>query len=146
MVFRWSLADLNNAVLWVIWARPPIFNFSSPLSKPLGTVPSAPITTGIIVFFMFHSFFISLERSMYLSLFVFFPFHSVVSQNGKVEYSAGSLFLLTIYYYHYYYYHTPLKVFHTSVSWGFLTGVWVTASLLKPSWLFSVFWLILIII
>ena len=30
------------------------------------------------------------------------------------------------------------------VSWWFLTGVWMTASLLKSPWLFSVFWSILI--
>ena len=35
---------------------------------------------------------------------------------------------------------TPLRVFHTSISWCFSTGVWVTASLLKSPGLFSVFW------
>ena len=35
---------------------------------------------------------------------------------------------------------TPFRVFHTSVSRWFLTGVWVTASLLKSPGLFSVFW------
>ena len=33
-----------------------------------------------------------------------------------------------------------LRVFHTSVTWWFLIGVWVTTSLLKPPGLFSVFW------
>ena len=32
------------------------------------------------------------------------------------------------------------RVFHTSVSWWFLTGVWVTASLLKSPGLVSGFW------
>ena len=32
------------------------------------------------------------------------------------------------------------RVFHISVSWGFPTGVWVTASLLDSPGLFSVFW------
>ena len=41
---------------------------------------------------------------------------------------------------------TPLKAFHTNVSWWFFTGVWVTASPLKSLGLFSVFWFILIII
>ena len=36
------------------------------------------------------------------------------------------------------------RVFHNNVSWCFLTGVWVTASFLKSSGLFSVFWAILI--
>ena len=34
---------------------------------------------------------------------------------------------------------TPLRVFQTSVSWWFLTGVWVTASLHKSLGLSSVF-------
>ena len=51
------LADLSNAVIWMVSDRPPISNFSSPLTKPLGIVPSAPFTIGITVTFMFHSFF-----------------------------------------------------------------------------------------
>ena len=53
--------------------RPLISNFSSPLSKPLGTVPSEPITIGITVTLMFPSifFFISLSKSKYLFLFSF---------------------------------------------------------------------------
>ena len=35
------------------------------------------------------------------------------------------------------------QVFHTSVSRWFLTGVWLTVSLLKRPGLFSVFWPIL---
>ena len=44
------------------------FQPSSPLSNSLVTVPNAPITIGIIVSCMFHSFFNSLARSRYLSL------------------------------------------------------------------------------
>ena len=44
----------------------------------------------------------------------------------------------------FYDYFTPLGVFHTSISWWSLTGIWVTASLLKSPRLFSVFWPILI--
>ena len=33
-----------------------------------------------------------------------------------------------------------LRVFHISFSWWFFTGVWVTASHLKPPGFFSVFW------
>ena len=36
-----------------------------------------------------------------------------------------------------------LRVFHISINWCFLTGVWVIASLLKYPGLFSVFWPIL---
>ena len=44
------------------------------------------------------------------------------------------------YYYYYYYCFTLLRVFHISLSWWFLTGVWVTENLLKSPGLFSVFW------
>ena len=42
------------------------------------------------------------------------------------------------YIWNYYYYF--FWVFHTSVSWWFFTGVWVTASLFKFPGHFSVFW------
>ena len=73
MVFHWSLSDsnspqvsrtllsilavLNNVVVWMVSTRPPTSNSSSPFSNPLVTVPKASITIGIIVTFMFHSFF-----------------------------------------------------------------------------------------
>ena len=84
MVFHWSLSDskspqvsrtllsvlaiLNN-VFWMVSTRPLTSKSSSPFSNPLVTVPNAPITIGIIVTFMFHSFFNSLARSKYLSIF-----------------------------------------------------------------------------
>ena len=43
-----------------------------------------------------------------------------------------------VYYYYYYYYYSLIRVFHIRVS--LITGVWVTASLLKSPGLFSVFW------
>ena len=85
MVFHWSLSDskfpqvsrtllsilavLNNAVFWMVSTRPPTSKSSSPFSNLLVTVPNAPITIGIIVTCMFHSFFNSLDRSRYLSFF-----------------------------------------------------------------------------
>ena len=85
MVFHWSLSDskspqvsrtllsilavLNNAVVWMVSTRPPTSKSSSPFSNSLLTVPNAPITIGIIVTGMFHSFFSSLARSRYLSFF-----------------------------------------------------------------------------
>ena len=60
MVFHWSLsdskspqvsrtlrsilADLNNAVVWIVYTRPPTPKSSSSFSNPLVTVPNAPIT------------------------------------------------------------------------------------------------------
>ena len=87
MAFHWSLgdsnspqvprsflnilADLNNTVVLMVSPRPPISKSSSLCINPLVTVPRAPIITGITVTFMFHSFFISLARSKYSSLFSF---------------------------------------------------------------------------
>ena len=109
MVFHWSLSDskspqvfrallsilaiLNKVLLWIVSTRPPTSKSSSPFSNPLVTVPNAPITIGIIVTYMFHSFFNSLARSTYLSLF---QFYSVVSRDSKVDNVAISLFLLLL--------------------------------------------------
>ena len=83
MVFHWSLSDskspqvfrtllsilavLNNAVVWMVSTRPPTSKSSSPFNNPLGTVPKEPIIIGIIVTFIFHSFFSSLAKSRYSS-------------------------------------------------------------------------------
>ena len=63
------LEVLSNAVIWIIATSPPTFKSSRPFINPLVIVPKAPITFGTIVTFMFHSFFNSLARSMYLSFF-----------------------------------------------------------------------------
>ena len=49
-------ADLSNAVGRMVSIIPLISSSSSPLSEPLGTVPSAPTTIGIIVTFISHNF------------------------------------------------------------------------------------------
>ena len=83
MVFHWSLgdrkspqvsrnllsilADLNNAVVGMVFTRPLISEYSRPLINPLLTVPRAPITIGINFTFMFYRYFNSLARSRYLS-------------------------------------------------------------------------------
>ena len=59
------LADLNNAIVWMISTCPLISLSSSPFTSPLG-FPNAPTP----VIFMFHSFFCSLARSSFLSLFL----------------------------------------------------------------------------
>ena len=85
MVFHWKLSDSKslhvsrtllsilavfiNAVVWMVSTRPPTSKSSRLFNYPLVTVPKAPITIGIIVTFMFHRFFNSLARWMYLSLF-----------------------------------------------------------------------------
>ena len=87
MVFHWSLSDsksadvfgtlfnilanLYNAVVWMVSARPPISNPSSLFTKSLWMVPSALTTIGITVTFMFHNFLTFSARSKYLSFFSF---------------------------------------------------------------------------
>ena len=56
-------------IVWMVSTRPPTSKSSRPFNNPLVTVPKAPITIGIIVTFMFHSFFNSQARSRYFSLF-----------------------------------------------------------------------------
>ena len=109
MVFHWSLSDikspqvsrtllsilavLNSAVVWTVSTRPPTSKSSSPFSNPLVTVPNTPITIGIIVTCMFHSFFQFLSKvEVLILLFTFFQFYSVVNRDSKVDNFASSLF------------------------------------------------------
>ena len=57
------LADHNNAAFWMISTCPPTSKSANTFTNPLGIVPSKPITAGITVTFVFHSFFSSLARS-----------------------------------------------------------------------------------
>ena len=59
------LADLNNAVVWMVTFSPLISKSSSPFINHSMTVPRASITISIDVTFMFHSFFNSLAKSRY---------------------------------------------------------------------------------
>ena len=65
------LTNLKTVVVWRITPRPLISKSSSPFHNPSVTAPRAPITIGIIVTFMSHSFFNYLVRSWYLSFFSF---------------------------------------------------------------------------
>ena len=53
----------------MVSTRPPTSKSSRPFNNPLVTLPKASITIGVIVTFIFHSFFNSLARSRYLSFF-----------------------------------------------------------------------------
>ena len=89
------LAVLNNAVVWIVSTRPPISKSSKPFNNPLVTVPNAPITIGTIVTFMFHSFFISLARSRYLTFFfTLLQNYSVVRRDNKIDNFGDSLFFV----------------------------------------------------
>ena len=65
------LPVLSNGVVLMVYTRPPTSKSSSPFNNPFVTVPNAPITIGIIVTFMIHSFFNSIARWRYLSFFSF---------------------------------------------------------------------------
>ena len=113
MVFRWRLSDskspqvsktllsiltvFNNAVVLMVSTRSPTSKSSRHFNNPLVTVPKAPITIGIIVTFLFHSFFLfSSKVEVLISLFTFFQFYTVVSRDSKVDNLADFLFLLLI--------------------------------------------------
>ena len=111
------LAIFNNAVVWMVSTRPPTSKSSRPFNDLLVTVPKAPITIGIIVTFMFHSFFqFSSKIEVCISLFTFFQLLLL-------------LLLLLL----------SLQVFNTNINWWSFTGVWVTVSLFRSTGLFSVF-------
>ena len=90
------LAVFNNDVFWVVSTRSPTSKSSSPFNNPLVTVPKAPIPMGIIVTFMFQSFF-QFNSKVELLTFLF-RFYSVVCRDSIVDNYAD-------YYYYYYYYH-----------------------------------------
>ena len=92
------LANLNNAVLWMVSILPPIFDSSNPLFNALETVPSAPTTIGITVTWMFHRFFLVLWQSpIFVYLFTFFSFYFAVCWNGKIHNTASSLFFILLF-------------------------------------------------
>ena len=78
MVFHWSLSDsksplvfrtllsilpiVNNAVVWMVSNRPVISKSFSLFNNPLVTVPKVLITIGVIVPFMFPSFFFPIPQ------------------------------------------------------------------------------------
>ena len=91
------LAVLNNAVVWMVSTRLPTSKSSSPFYNPSVTVPKAPITVGIIVTFMFHSFLNSPVRSRYLSFFSHsFSFILWSAGQQSRQFCKFSFFLLII--------------------------------------------------
>ena len=66
------LANLNNAVVWMVSTRPLISKFSSPCTNPLMTVQRAPITIGISNTFMVHIFSVPSKGQVLIFLFNFF--------------------------------------------------------------------------
>ena len=61
---------LEYCLIFMVSTHPLISKSSSLCTKPLGIVPSTPITIGITITLIFQSFFSSLGRYKYLSLFL----------------------------------------------------------------------------
>ena len=113
MVFPWTasllkspgtflsiLADISNAVVCIVSTRPHISKSCFPSTNPLGTVPRAPITVGINVTFMSHSFFQLLSKvQVLIHLFSYFQFYSVVSRDSKINNSASSFSLFFFFFF-----------------------------------------------
>ena len=77
----------------MVSTRPPTSKSSNPFNNPLVIVPNAPIKIGLIVTFMFHSFFLfSSKVEVFILIFTFFQVYSVVSRDSKVDNLANSLF------------------------------------------------------
>ena len=165
MVFHWSLSDskspevsrtllsilavLNNVVVWNVSTRPPTSKSSRLFSNPLVTVPNAPITIGVIVTFVFHSFFSSLAKSRYLSFFSH-SFSFILCSAG----TAKSTILQVLFFFFFFLLIIIILLFSEfftpSVSWLFVVIVKVVvvvviwkfsfqkASLFSSPWLFSV--------
>ena len=87
------LADLNNAAVWMVSTRTVISKSFSYCMNPLITVTRTPIIIDIIITCMFLSFFQFLSKvGVFIFLFTFFQFYSVVSRDSKVYNSVSSLF------------------------------------------------------
>ena len=87
------LGDINNAVVWTVSTSPVISKSSSPCTNPLVTISRAPITIGITITFMFHSFFQFPSKIEIFTLLFTFNFTLWSVGNTKVQNSASSLFV-----------------------------------------------------
>ena len=119
------LANLNNAVVWMVTTRLLISNSSIPFINTLATGLSAPFTIGTTVTFMFHSccFFSSLTRSYYLSFFSpSFSFILWSVWTSKVHCFEGSLFLSFFSFFFFYNYEVR------SCSWDYVMCLYLKIS------------------
>ena len=97
MVFYGSLSDVKSPFVWMVSTRVFISKIFNPFNNPSVTVASVPITIGITVTFMFHSFFSSLARSRYLYLFIpSFNFTLCSARTVKSTIRQVLCFLLTL--------------------------------------------------
>ena len=93
-LFSSMMADLNNAVVWMVWAA--IFNPSSPPYQAFEDFPSTPTIIGITVTFMFHNYFSFLVVFNYLFLFSFSFIFSLCS-SGTAKSTIWQILFLFIF-------------------------------------------------
>ena len=101
MIFHWSLSDSkspqvsntllsilavrSNAVILIVSTRSPTSKSPKSFNNPLVTVPRAPVIIGTIFTFMFHCFFQFCSKvEVFILLFTFFQFYSVVRRDGII--------------------------------------------------------------
>ena len=107
------LANLNNAVVWIVSIWHLTFNSASLFPKPLKTIPSESTTISITVTFMCHNLFSCQARSKYLFIFSYsfiFPLESV----GKAKSTIWQIMFSSLYYF------TPWEFFTSTLTDGFL--------------------------
>ena len=93
--FSWTLlsilVDLNNLVVWMVSTRPLIFKSPNPSINPFVDRIKAPITTGIIITFMFQYFQFPSKVQELLFLFTFLQIYS--GQQGQQSPQFCKLFV-----------------------------------------------------
>ena len=86
----------------MVSTRPVFSKSSSPSTSHLVTVPRAPITIGITVTFMFHSFFFQFPPKLEVHILLyafFFKFYTVIRWKSKIHNFASSLFFFYLFIY-----------------------------------------------
>ena len=92
------LADLSNAIVWMVSTCPLISKSFSPCPNPLVTALRAPIIIGITVTFMFYSFLNSLPKvQVLILLFAFFNFTLWSAGTAESTIQQGFSFLLILF-------------------------------------------------
>ena len=90
------MAVLNNVVVWMVSTCRFITKSSNPCINHLVTLPKAPIIIGINVTFHVPQFFqFSSKVKVFVLLFIFFQFYSMVSRDSKV-YNFTSIIIIII--------------------------------------------------
>ena len=86
--------DFNNAVVWIVSARPPISKFSSSSTKSFSECTERTNYNWYHCHFHVSCFFQFPNKvQVHIFIFIFFQFYLVVSWDSKVHNSASSLFL-----------------------------------------------------